>query len=136
MVDDEGNLTEIIERTKIAVENDIIYFEEESGERVTLSADDIVSMNLFGFTPDIFTHFDTLFKRFLDENGNNPKAEFFIPYAMDILIKSGQSKLAVLPTPETWFGVTYKEDRPHVLEMIGGLIRNNVYPAALWKSMI
>ncbi|MFZ5940918.1 MAG: sugar phosphate nucleotidyltransferase [Bacteroidota bacterium] len=134
MVDEKGYLTEIVERTKIAVDNDTIYFLEENGNRVVLNPDDSVSMNLFGFLPDIFIHLDRLFRRFLDESGSNPKSEFFIPYAVDILIKSGQSRLSVLQTPETWFGVTYKEDRPHVLEMIGKLIGDNVYPSSLWKQ--
>jgi len=134
MVDANDYLAEIVERTKISVDGETIYFEDESGTRTILNHDDKVSMNLFGFTPDIFTHLDRLFRRFLDENGNNLKAEFFIPFAVDILIKSGQSKLKVLPTPETWFGVTYKEDRPHVLQMIGKLVDEQKYPTSLWPE--
>ena len=89
---------------------------------------DTVSMNLFGFTPDFFTHVDEIFEAFMKENINNPKAEFFIPLVVDKLISAGKAKMSVLQTPESWFGVTYQEDKPKVLKAIRDLVDSGIYP--------
>ena len=91
-----------------------------------------VSMNLFGFTADFFTHADNIFKEFIAKNISNPKAEFFIPLAVDELINSGRAKMSVLQTPDSWFGVTYQDDKPKVLKAIQDLVDAGVYPESLW----
>jgi UTP-glucose-1-phosphate uridylyltransferase len=130
-VDENGFLTEMTERTKIIdTPGGIVYLDEDS--EVILPENALVSMNLFGFSPSIFSVLDTYFKDFLRENGMDPKAEFFIPLVADRVIKEKKARIKVLETDEQWFGVTYKEDRPHVLEMINNLVRTGVYPDNIW----
>lgn len=131
--DAQGFLTEIVERTKIFTDGDRIYYEDEDGDRHVLAPDAKVSMNLFGFTPDIFGHLESQFAAYISKNIDSPKAEFFIPYVADNLIRSGEATFKVLGTPESWFGVTYQDDRPHVLAMIEKLVSQDVYPTPLWK---
>ena len=73
-----------------------------------------------------------LFQSFLTENGNNPKAEFFIPIIGDAFIKDEQGEIKVIQTSAQWFGVTYKEDAPAVKESIEALVADGVYPKKLW----
>jgi hypothetical protein len=131
-VDIEGNLTHINERTKIFPENGKIYY-TESGINVPLPADTVVSMNFWGFDPNVFEYIQKLFIRFLRENGGNPKAEFFIPIIGDAFIADGKGEIKVIPTSAQWFGVTYKEDAPHVKEEIHKLIAEGTYPEQLFQ---
>jgi UTP-glucose-1-phosphate uridylyltransferase len=130
-VDENGYLTEMTERTKIIdTPGGIVYLDEDC--EVLLPENALVSMNLFGFTPSIFAVLDKYFKDFLQKNGMDPKAEFFIPLVADRVIKEGLARIKVLETDEQWFGVTYKEDRPHVLAMINKLVSSGVYPDNIW----
>jgi UTP-glucose-1-phosphate uridylyltransferase len=131
--DENDFLTEIVERTKIFSIAGKIWYEDEDGSKHDLSPDVKVSMNLFGFTPDIFAHLDQQFRAYIEKNINNAKAEFFIPYVADNLIRNNEASFKVLGTPESWFGVTYQDDRPHVLKMINRLVDEGVYPTPLWK---
>jgi UTP-glucose-1-phosphate uridylyltransferase len=131
-VDIEGNLTHINERTKIFPEKGKIYY-TESGINVPLPADTVVSMNFWGFDPNVFEYIQKLFIRFLQENGGNPKAEFFIPIIGDAFIADGKGEIKVIPTSAQWFGVTYKEDAPHVKEEIHKLIAEGTYPEQLFQ---
>jgi dTDP-glucose pyrophosphorylase len=131
--DKKGYLTAIVERTKIFSSGGRIWYEDENGNEHDLEPSEMVSMNLFGFTPDIFGHLEKLFRDYITENINSEKAEFFIPYVADQLIRSGAASFSVLGTPESWFGVTYQEDRPHVLSMIEKLVDKGLYPAPLWQ---
>lgn len=90
-------------------------------------------MNMWGFTPDYFEHSDAYFKDFLDANKENLKAEYFIPFVIDKLIQGKIADVAVLETPEKWFGVTYAADRPTVVAKIEELVKAGVYPSPLWK---
>src|ERR1043166_2903919 len=87
-----------------------------------LTGDEIVSMNMWGFTPAIFVHLERLFAGFLKDKGEKEKAEFYIPAAVTELITSGQARVKVLRTPDPWFGVTYREDRPRVIDSIRQII--------------
>lgn len=131
-VDENGYLTKIVERTKIFSKEEI-YFEDEDGSNHTLPPDSKVSMNLFGFMPDIFEKMEKHFTDYIRENINSTKAEFFIPYVGDIMIKNGEGNFYVLGTPESWFGVTYQADRPMVLSMVNKLVDDGTYPSPLWK---
>ncbi len=131
-VDAQGYLAKIVERTKIFSKEEI-YYEDEDGSNHTLSPDSRVSMNLFGFMPDIFEKMDALFTDYIRKNINSAKAEFFIPYVGDILINSGDGNFYVLGTPESWFGVTYQADRPMVFSMVNKLVEDGTYPSPLWK---
>ena len=93
-------------------------------------------MNFWGFTPDYFGWSEELFKTFLnsDDVKTNPKAEFFIPYVADVLIKRNDATFKVLNCDAKWFGVTYKEDRPFVVSKIEELVEKGVYPRNLWAD--
>lgn len=131
-VDDSGYLKGMVERTKIFLKDGGIVFEEEDGSLVGLDPMDTVSMNLFGFTPDFFQYIEETFKVFIKDNINNPKAELYIPLVVDNLINAGTSRMTVLQTPESWFGVTYQDDKPKVLSAIRKLVDEGVYPESLW----
>ncbi len=131
--DENEYLTDIVERTKIFSKDGRIWYEDERGSTHDLSPDAKVSMNLFGFTPDIFGHLESQFRAYIEKNINSAKAEFFIPYVADNLIRNQEASFKVLGTPESWFGVTYQDDRPHVLNMINRLVEEGVYPTPLWK---
>jgi len=130
-VDDDGNLLSIAERIKIYPEgNKIVY--EENDTKTELPSDTKVSMNFWGFHQNAFEYIEKLFKKFLKENGNNPKSEFFIPIVGDAFIRDEKGKIKVIPTSAQWFGVTYKEDAPGVKESIELLVESGAYPKKLW----
>lgn len=131
--DDNGMLTSVIERRSIAYndKHEIVYKDEEGVEH-KLDPDTPVSMNMWGFTPDYFTKSYEVFKDFLKENSGELKKEFYIPYAIDCMIKAGEAECDVLSTPSRWFGVTYKEDRPAVVAKFKELADNGIYPSPLY----
>ena len=131
-VDDNINLVSIIERTKIFPEGDKIFYVENSLQ-VPMPGDTPVSMNFWGFHPNVFDFIQKLFVQFLREHGNDPKAEFFIPIIGDAFIKGGNNKIKVIPTEAQWFGVTYKEDAAEVREDFNQLIQAGEYPLQLWS---
>jgi hypothetical protein len=129
--DANGNMSEIDERTKVYPKNGGIVYEED-GEEFPLDASTPVSMNFWGFTPDVFKTIKQLFVDFVYENEDNPKAEFFIPLIADHLIKNNIATFKVIPTDAKWFGVTYKEDKEIVKDNISKLVTDGVYPSKLW----
>lgn len=133
-LDAEGCLKSVTERTSIQRKGEEICY-TENGEDHPLAADSFVSMNFWGFTPEYFKYSEEAFKGFLDapQTRTNLKAEYYIPYVVDILIKRGDANLKVLNCDAKWFGVTYKEDRPYVVDKINSLIKAGVYPDNLWK---
>ena len=133
-IDDNGCLSTVTERTSIQRKEDGKVYYSEKGVDHAVSEDSVVSMNFWGFTPDYFGWSGELFKNFLnsDDVKTNPKAEFFIPYVADVLIKRNDATFKVLNCDAKWFGVTYKEDRPFVVSKIGELIEKGVYPRSLW----
>jgi len=133
VVDEQGNLQNVVERTSIEEKGGTIYFVNEKNEEVTIQPDTPVSMNMWGFTPDYFEYSEEFFKEFLKENGQKLKSEFYIPLAVNNLIVDKKVTCKVLDTPSKWFGVTYAEDRPQVVLKINNLIRKGVYPEKLFK---
>jgi len=131
-VDASGNLEEIVERTNVYKEFDVIVY-EENDHKHPLEFDTRVSMNFWGFTPDIFNISQELFKEFAHAHKDSPKAEFFIPLVGDHLIRAKKADVKVIPTSSQWFGVTYKEDKPIVQESIDQLIKDGTYPDNLWN---
>jgi dTDP-glucose pyrophosphorylase len=130
-VDERGNLVSVVERTKVYVENENIFYTENE-QPVSVKFHTPVSMNFWGFDTTIFDVIDERFQAFLKENIENPKAEYFIPLFADNYIKSGMGTIKVIPTSAKWFGVTYQEDKPHVKESIRKLIADGVYATKLW----
>lgn len=124
-------LTSINEMTKIAkvgsgAEN------LEKGNEAKLTGKEPCSMNMFGFSKKFFDKLEAMFIEFLKAEGDQLKSEFFVPKIVDKMIKTGIADCKVLPTDSTWFGVTYQEDRPMVVENLKKLIAEGKYPNNLW----
>jgi UTP-glucose-1-phosphate uridylyltransferase len=130
-VDDDGNLVSIVERIKVYTEGNKIIYEENDAKK-ELSADTPVSMNFWCFHQNAFDYIQKLFQNFLQENGDKPKPEFFIPIVGDAFIKEKKGEIKVIQTSAQWFGVTYKEDAPGVKQSIEELIESGAYPKKLW----
>ena len=133
--DAEGHLTDIAEHLNILREEDGVVRGDNStnGVRVELEAKALCSMNMWGFTPDYFAKSEAIFEAFLEKNIGELKKEFYIPFAIDCMIKSGEARWDVLSTPSRWFGVTYKEDRPAVVAKFQEFADTGVYPTPLYK---
>lgn len=131
-VDETGNLSEIVERTKIFKDGEAIVYEEDD-KQYPLAFETPVSMNFWGFTPAVFSITEKLFKEFALANQDKPKAEFFIPLIGETLVKSNIATFKVVPTSNQWFGVTYKEDKPFVQASIDQLVKDGAYPEKLWS---
>ncbi len=135
-VTEDGNMASVTERTNIYYVTDesgnrkIVY--EENGVQYDLPADARVSMNFWGFTPKVFEVALSMFPKFVEENGDNPKSEFFIPSVPDYMVKHGIADFKVIPTASKWFGVTYPEDKPIVQENISKLLVQGAYPEKLF----
>ena len=103
-----------------------------SDEDISLDGTEPVSMNVWGFTPDLFDHLKSMFHDFLERDGKEMKSEFLIPSVVNNLIHANTKHVKVLRTDSSWFGVTYKEDTPHVVKQIQALIDNDEYPNKLF----
>ncbi len=120
---EDGFLTDVVERTKIL---DCKYTEDEE-TWVPLDPNCVVSMNMWGFTTDIFDYLKREFVKFLKIRGTELKSEFYLPFVVDTLIKSNEKKARVLVAEDRWYGVTYKEDKDAVVKAIGDLIDKGLY---------
>ena len=129
--DANGYLTDVVERTKIENKNGKIVYTENDVD-TELAPNTPVSMNMWGFTPEYFRYTEEGFKAFLAEKGQELKSEFYIPTLVNQMIVDGKATCKVLDTPSKWFGVTYSEDRPQVVEKIKQLVDAGVYPAKLF----
>ena len=103
-----------------------------SDRDIELDGNEPVSMNVWGFMPDLFDYLQSMFVDFLEKEGNEMKSEYLIPFVVNDLIRSGQEKVHVLRSNAAWFGVTYKKDRTFVLGEIQKLIQMGVYPEKLF----
>ena len=131
IVSDQNKLESVNELTSIQkIENEIVN-EAEFQKRQVLSGDEVVSMNMWGFTPQLFSQLEKLFSEFLSENIDNLSSEFYIPFAVDNLIQSNIATVEVLETTEQWFGVTYKEDKSYVQSAVCNLIKSGEYPSKI-----
>ena len=134
--DKDQKLTGIAEHLNIGKEADgKVYGDNSVTGETHLALDDkaLCSMNMWGFTPDYFTLSSEVFESFLEKNSKELKKEFYIPYAVDVIIKEGKGSCEVLSTDSHWFGVTYKEDRPGVVAKFASLVAEGVYPSPLYK---
>ncbi len=129
----EGLLSDVVERTGIARKGDQIVYEEEKRE-FPIDKNSPVSMNFWGFTPKYFEQSEKMFTEFIRENASQLKAEFYIPFVVNKLIKSKKSNVRVLQSHDQWFGVTYKEDKAVTIAKVSKLIAQGIYPENLWKD--
>lgn len=130
--DSHGHLTSVEEVVKIQREQDgLIYGDYLNGERAQVPQDAIVSMNFWAFEASFIDRIEEHFLHFMKEHGLKEKSECYIPTVVDELIRSGRATCSVLPTSSSWFGVTYPEDKPHVVSNIKNLIAAGEYPTTL-----
>lgn len=125
-------LVSIYEHTKVGYLGKRIVSQDKNGRNHTLDEKRLVSMTLFGFTPDFFEYLQNDFAQFLQENLDSEKMEFFTPNVVNHLVQDKMATMQVLPTRARWFGVTYPQDHEHVVAEIENLLKKGVYPTKLW----
>lgn len=130
--DKDNYLLSIVERTKIQRMDGSVKYLDENDNWIAIEDSTPVSMNFWGFTPDYFKYSNEYFIKFLSENMDNLKSEFFIPLLVDYLIKQSKASVKVLETNSVWFGVTYPQDRQSVVDKIKALIELGEYPQKLF----
>jgi len=133
--DRQGALTDVEELTNIVIDQSggAVNINPD-GSRRDLTGSEIVSMNMWGFTPALFEHLESKFKTFLSASGTQPKSEYFIPSVVNELIKAGSVSVKVLETASAWFGVTYREDKPRVIQSVSDLVGKGLYPGRIYKN--
>lgn len=133
-MDDQNLLTNVVECLKIQRQADgTVTHKKEDGTEGLLQEDNLVSMNFWGFHPNIFPIIRTQFIDFVKNNWDQPRSEFFIPLVVNDLIKTNRVKLHVLSSEDQWYGVTYQEDKSMVVDAFQALTTGGTYPTPLWK---
>lgn len=132
-MDEHNYLTNVVERHKVKKEGAVATYDDGQNGRGELPIDTLVSMNFWGFHPNIFEIIRKDFITFVQENKSNPKAEFYIPLVANRLIEEDEVKIEVLPNNEQWYGVTYQDDKPMVVAAFQKLVEQGSYPqGGLW----
>ncbi len=132
-VDEDLNLKKIVETIKIVKRGDKVISIENDGSEAELTGNEKASMNNWGFKPSVFEELEKRFTQFLKTEIDKPKSEMYIPSVVFDLIDDKVATVKVLEANSPWFGVTYKEDKPFVIEKINALITSGEYPAKLWE---
>ena len=127
----DGLLKDVVELTSIERDGTHARNTDAAGLVTSLTGDEVVSMNMWGFTPRVFGQLRELFDEFLARSGAEMRSECYIPSAVNELVSSGQAQVKILRTNDSWFGVTYRDDQPRVAESIRRLIRDGLYPEKL-----
>lgn len=136
-VSQEGYLKDIHERVHIEKRDGKAEYTEDDGSTwAEIPQGSTVSMNLWGFSPVMLEEIASRFPHFLQHDAvqNPQKAEYFLPFVVDAQLKAGTADVKVLKTPDRWYGVTYREDKPVVVEAIRKLRKQGFYPAHLWED--
>lgn len=130
---EEGYLTDIVERTKIEKRDGKIAFTEDDESWTEIPEGTTVSMNCWGFTKEMMDELENRFADCLEKNKDNMlKCEYFLPFVVDDILKDGKADVKVLSTKEKWYGVTYKQDRETVVNALREKINSGFYPENLW----
>jgi hypothetical protein len=132
-VGEDGFLREIQEVLRIESDGDDARYPGEDGRPVPLAGDTPVSLNFWGFAPDVLRTFARSFGRFLDAHGQSPSAELFIPEVVQHLIVAGEVRVRVLPGGGPWAGLTHPEDRAHLVAVLAERTARGEYPRELWS---
>ena len=131
----DEKLVNIVENLKIYYgENDQVISEMPDGEKKLFTGKEWVSMNLFGFSPKAFEEFHVYWDNFIANNSKSPKAEALLPVAASDIIAHGKGIIKFFNSSETWFGMTYPEDRQLVKDEIAKKIKDGYYPEMLWAK--
>jgi UTP-glucose-1-phosphate uridylyltransferase len=131
---DNGQLSSIVEHTKVFDNDGTITAEDGNGEKVVLSETQLASMNFWLFTPSFFSFLHKELQEFALQNGNDPKAEFLLPDIVGRLLQSGEVTADCLPHEDTWFGMTHREDRESAVSVITEMHADGTYPTPLWHE--
>lgn len=132
-VDDDGRLVSIEEHTKLRPRDGrVVSYADDESIHAWFTGTEATSMNLFGFTPRAMEQFAAEFAQFVALKGDDPKAEFYIPYGMNRLKEQGAARMVVLRSDSEWFGVTYRDDRAAVVQRLEELVADGTYPPSLW----
>jgi UTP-glucose-1-phosphate uridylyltransferase len=131
-VNDDQTLQAVVEVTNIERDGPGAKTLDEAGRVARLTGDEVVSMNMWGFNPGIFVQLQTYFEDFLEHSLADLKAECYLPQAVNEVVRAGHAQVKVLRTKDSWFGVTYREDQPKVVDNIRHLIESGSYPERLW----
>ena len=131
--DENGFLTQVVERTKIEQFEDGIRY-EDGDKWVDVADDTIVSMNMWGFMPSFLEEIEARFHNFLQTTlvANPLKGEYFLPSPVSQLIEEGKATVKVLTSPDRWYGVTYAADKPVVMDALHAMQEAGLYPDGLW----
>lgn len=130
----DGYLTKLIESKIERVDGVLEALPLDGGDKYIVSDDDTVSMNMFGFTPQIFDYLEKRFPEFLDEHKDNiNECEYLIPTLVFEEIEKGLARVKVLKTDAVWQGITYREDKDKVVSEIKALVDKGDYPEGVWK---
>ncbi len=128
-------LLDITERTKIMRSEGRVAFTEDDVHWTPIDKNSVVSMNCWAFPSSFLKEISARFVKFLDAPKSNPlKAEFFLPFVVQDMLREGKCSVKVLPTEEQWFGVTYRTDREAVVRAIARKVEQGEYPPKLWES--
>jgi NDP-sugar pyrophosphorylase family protein len=131
--DAENNLRKIVETIRIVKRPNEIVSIESDGSETQLTGNEVTSMNNWGFKPSVFEKLKKRFTGFLENNIGNLKSEMYIPSVVFDMIDDNEAVAKVLEADSPWFGVTYKEDKPFVIEKLNALIARGDYPEKLWE---
>lgn len=131
-VDGQGCLKGVVEMTKLVRAGDHAENREDEAHPAVVPLDARVSMNCWGFSAALMAELERRFPAFLSARGSELKSEWYIPFVVDELIREGKAQCRVLPTESSWFGVTYREDKPSVMASIAQLVEQGEYPRQLF----
>ena len=131
--DAAGNLSKVVENTKIFRRDGKVISVQEDGAELEFTGGELVSMNSWGFMPELVGELERLFTGFLEEHGTELKSEFYLPFAVDTLIREGRAEIKMLKSEDSWFGITYREDKPFVQAALRKLVAEGAYPEKLFK---
>jgi NDP-sugar pyrophosphorylase family protein len=134
-VDGQGFLAALVERMKVERKSGGARYHDEAGDTQPLRGDEVVSMNFWGFTPEVFGQIERHLGRFLEAQLRAPSnGECLIPVVVGELLRERAARVLVFPTPDRWFGVTHPEDKPGVMQMIREMVARGDYPSPLWPG--
>lgn len=131
---EDGHLTTVVERFALRREGNVVKGEDSEGNEMAFAPDVPVSMNMWGFTPDFLDELQDKFTEFLatEAKANPLKSEYLLPQVVGEMVRAGRAEVAVLPTADRWFGVTYKEDKPLFVASITKLIEEGEFPESVF----
>lgn len=132
-VGEDGLLRNIVETRQITKTKNGATAPGPDGQLLHFTGNEVASMNLWGFKPSCYNYLREEFTNFINTYGMDPKSELDIPTSVDKFVKSGEITIKILMSNERWFGVTYREDKPFVVDSIRTMIRKGIYPARIYS---